>query len=101
MLVDEVYSILKDLPGESIYDGNRLALPDEVWNFKRGDGLEKAILLADFIALKYPGANLQIEVSDLRAVLRYRTEEYPFPSTRDFRKLITISGRDYNIKDLS
>lgn len=30
--------------GESIYDGNRLALPDEVVNFKRGDGFEKAIL---------------------------------------------------------
>ncbi len=45
----EVYSMLKELPVESIYDGNRLALPDEVWNFRRGDGIEKAFLLADFL----------------------------------------------------
>jgi hypothetical protein len=33
------------MPGESIYDGTRLAQPDEVWNFGRGDGLEKALCL--------------------------------------------------------
>ena len=40
------------MPDESIYDGKRLALPDEVWNFRRGDGIEKALLLADFIIHK-------------------------------------------------
>jgi len=31
----------------SIYDENyRLAQPDEVWNYRRGDGLEKAVTLA-------------------------------------------------------
>ncbi|MEI7945157.1 MAG: hypothetical protein WCJ02_00595 [bacterium] len=35
---------------ESIYDGaTRLAQPDEVWNFKHGDGLEKAILVASIL----------------------------------------------------
>ena len=35
---------------ESIYDGaTRLAQPDEVWNFKHGDGLEKAILVASVL----------------------------------------------------
>jgi len=34
----------------SIYDGDtRLAQPDEVWNFQRGDGLEKAMLLANLL----------------------------------------------------
>jgi hypothetical protein len=37
-------------PDESIYEGaTRLAQPDEVWNFKHGDGLEKAILLASVL----------------------------------------------------
>ena len=37
-------------PDESIYEGaTRLAQPDEVWNFKHGDGLEKAILLATIL----------------------------------------------------
>lgn len=100
MLVDEVYGILKKLPDESIYDGNRLALPDEVWNFRRGDGLEKAVLLADFIVMKYPESSLQIEISDKRAVLRYRTEEYPFSTSKEFRKLISVSGKVYSVQDL-
>ncbi len=35
-------------PGGSIYDeATRLAQPDEVWNFGRGDGFEKALLVAN------------------------------------------------------
>ena len=45
--MSDVYDELKSWPGESIYDANRLALPDEVVNFKRGDGIEKAITLAN------------------------------------------------------
>jgi hypothetical protein len=45
--IGEIYDELKSWPGESIYDANRLALPDEVVNFKRGDGIEKAITLAN------------------------------------------------------
>ena len=38
------------LPNESIYDGpSRLAQPDEVWNFGRGDGLEKCLLAANIL----------------------------------------------------
>ena len=38
------------LPSESIYDGaSRLAQPDEVWNFGRGDGLEKCLLAANVL----------------------------------------------------
>ncbi len=40
---------LRSWPGESIYDENRLALPDEVVNFGRGDGLEKAITLVNLV----------------------------------------------------
>lgn len=101
MLVDEVYGILGKMPDESIYDGNRLALPDEVWNFRRGDGVEKALMLADFIGMKYPGSPVQIDISESRVVLRYRTEEYPFHSSKGFRKLISITGNAYSVKDLS
>ena len=45
----QVYELLQEMPDNSIYDDVRLAQPDEVWNFRRGDGVEKAILLADFI----------------------------------------------------
>ncbi len=43
----EVYKELRSWPDKSIYEGNRLALPDEVVNFKRGDGIEKAVTLAN------------------------------------------------------
>ncbi|MGE5423827.1 MAG: hypothetical protein ACM3N9_00605 [Syntrophothermus sp.] len=39
----QVYKILSEWSDESIYDGNRLAQPDEVVNYFRGDGMEKAI----------------------------------------------------------
>jgi len=42
---DEVYTELRSWPDESIYEGKRLALPDEVVNYKRGDGIEKAITM--------------------------------------------------------
>ncbi len=43
----ELAARLAAMPDASIYDGDgRLAQPDEVWNFGRGDGLEKALLLA-------------------------------------------------------
>lgn len=45
--IEELTTLLKSWPDESIYDGPvRLAQPDEVWNFKRGDGLEKALVVA-------------------------------------------------------
>ena len=45
MDITAVFHCLQHWPDESIYDGNRLALPDEVVNFQRGDGSEKAITL--------------------------------------------------------
>ena len=45
------------LPILSIYDGPaRLAQPDEVWNFRRGDGFEKALLVANVLRARGAGA---------------------------------------------
>jgi hypothetical protein len=42
MTDDEVIAVVQAMPSESIYDeAGRLAQPDEVWNFGRGDGAEK------------------------------------------------------------
>jgi hypothetical protein len=43
---EDVFNILHDMPDNSIYDSNRLAQPDEVWNFRRGDGIEKSIRIS-------------------------------------------------------
>jgi hypothetical protein len=89
------------MPDESIYDGRRLALPDEVWNFKRGDGIEKALLLADFIVQKDKGSPVLIEIAGQNVKLRYNDEDYLFISSKMFTKSILISGFDYTIRDLS
>jgi uncharacterized protein YozE (UPF0346 family) len=47
MTIDEAFIYLNGLGTTSIYSDNRLAQPDEVWNFGTGDGLEKAIALLD------------------------------------------------------
>ena len=52
---ERVVQHLAGLPNESIYDGTRLAQPDEVWNYKRGDGLERAICLANIWKARRPG----------------------------------------------
>jgi len=96
----EVYEILLELTDESIYDGKRLALPDEVWNFRRGDGIEKALLLADFIIMKHPGAFLVIDIFNEDVALKYDNEEYPFKSSKSFKKSVTISGTSYSVTDL-
>jgi hypothetical protein len=93
----EVYSILKKLPVESIYDGNRLALPDEVWNFKRGDGIEKAFLLADFLLHKDKASDINIEINGEKVMLSCAGHDFHFKSDKKMKKSITIRGKDYRV----
>jgi hypothetical protein len=93
----EVYSILKELPRESIYDGNRLAMPDEVWNFRRGDGIEKAFLLADLLLHNDKSTTISIEIDHSKVLLTTGQHEFHFTSHKKLRKSIQIKGKDYNI----
>jgi hypothetical protein len=93
----EVYSLLKDLPHESIYNGNRLALPDEVWNFRRGDGIEKAFLLADFLLHKDKSSTVSIEIENKKVLLSSEGHEFHFLSHKNLTKSIQIKGTDYKI----
>jgi hypothetical protein len=54
-----VYDLLQSWPNESIYEGNRLALPDEVVNFQRGDGIEKAITLVNIAKARHLDVTLE------------------------------------------
>jgi len=93
----EVYSLLKALPLDSIYDGNRLALPDEVWNFKRGDGVEKAFLLADFLIHKDKTSSVSIEIANKKVLLSSGGHDFHFISNKNLQKSIRIKGTDYTI----
>jgi hypothetical protein len=94
---DEVFDILNEFADDSIYDGQRFALPDEVWNFSRGDGIEKALLLADFILSKDPDVSITIAINKKNVSLLHNENTYHFISKKDFQKSIKISGNTYNI----
>jgi hypothetical protein len=88
----QIYEILKELPDESIYDTGRLALPDEVWNFKRGDGVEKAILLADTILKSDRSVSIMIKINNDSVMLEAGGEKYHFTSGKRFSKTITLEN---------
>ena len=93
----EVYDILESMPHESIYDENRLSLPDEVWNFKRGDGIEKALLLADFLHHNNSSSEISIEINKQKVILKSKGKNFYFSSKKSLRKSIVISGNSYLI----
>ncbi|MCU0472408.1 MAG: hypothetical protein MUC93_03435 [Bacteroidales bacterium] len=96
--LNEVFKILSEMPDESIYDDKRLALPDEVWNFGRGDGIEKALLMADYIIGKDISSVITVEIGNRKVRLNYNGEVYNFSSTKSFKKSINITGNTYTIK---
>jgi hypothetical protein len=93
----EVYSLLKEMPDESIYGGKRLALPDEVWNFRHGDGLEKALLLADFLIHKNYSSTVSIKTDNRIVSMKSGGKEFHFTSNKGFKKTIDISWKNYKI----
>jgi hypothetical protein len=86
--IDETCAWLDDLENASIYDGNRLAQPDEVANYGRGDGLEKAFLLANVIRRR--GEAVEIIADGNRAVVRGQAE-YVFRSDKTLRGRVRIA----------
>lgn len=56
----ELLVMLERLPDQSIYPGSRVAQPDEVWNYGRGDGLEKAFLFANILKSRNRDLNFDL-----------------------------------------
>lgn len=79
---DSLIQILKNMPDESIYDGPRLAQPDEVWNYRTGDGIEKAFLLANVWQKRHPEEKIEISVQPDRAELRLGNRTVGFTSSK-------------------
>ncbi len=90
MSVPQVYDWLQAMPAASIYDGNRLAQPDELANYLTGDGLEKAILLANVLRHRTPDRELHLEVDGAGVVLK-ADRDYEFASAKTLRGQVDIS----------
>jgi hypothetical protein len=95
--IKEVYNLLQTMPDESIYDGQRLALPDEVWNFRRGDGIEKALLLADLLIHRHPDSIVTIQINNHEVTLSFGESKLYFRSKKKFRKSLKIAPTGYQI----
>jgi hypothetical protein len=89
--IEKVCTEIERLNNKSIYDGNRLAQPDEVINYKTGDGIEKAILLASLIRGIYPDQDIEIEANG-RDILLKGKKAYRFTSQKDLKKFIKITA---------
>lgn len=94
---DEIYSIILNIVNESVYDSGRMAQPDEVWNFGRGDGAEKAFLMADALVFNDPAAEIVVSLHDDRAILGYNGKDYSFVTEKGHSKKIVIKGNSYKV----
>jgi len=83
---EEAIAKIQALPAESIYDGpGRLAQPDEVWNYGRGDGAEKALLAANILHARHPDEKISVTVEESRAVLHVGARTVEFASAKSLR----------------
>ena len=78
------------MPSDSIYDGRRLAQPDEVWNFGRGDGLEKAFVLANFIYNEARPRSMRLIVEGPDVILEVDGIGYRFVSEKGLAKEVDL-----------
>lgn len=84
---NEIYDLLQSFPNESIYaEDFRLAQPDEVWNFSRGDGLEKAILLASIIFQKTQTAP-KIKIQDKKIEISVNNTAFFFETNKNLPEI--------------
>ncbi|MCF7973387.1 MAG: hypothetical protein K9N55_06200 [Phycisphaerae bacterium] len=90
MSIEQVYAWLLGMHNKSIYDGNRLAQPDEVVNFKTGDGIEKAFVLANIAhhrgILDQP---IELVISTQRALVT-AGEVFCFPTKKTLKKTVVV-----------
>jgi hypothetical protein len=91
MSAEQVYEWLGEMQNESIYNNPRLAQPDEVANYRTGDGLEKAFLLANVIHERDSQQNMEI-IADKNNVILKGRNEYRFTSTKGLQKRIRIDA---------
>jgi hypothetical protein len=87
---DALFQCLENMPNESIYDGTHIAQPDEVWNFQRGDGLERAITFSNVWKSRHPGATIGLAASGSTVVLKMGGKEFCFESSKGLVKQLAL-----------
>ncbi len=85
---DEVYNALKSFQDSSIYSDNRLSQPDEVWNFKTGDGFEKALCMMNILSKR--GHFPEIAINGDMVKLICEGIEYKFITNKTFDRTVVM-----------
>lgn len=87
--LQDLITLLKTWPNESIYEEPfRLSQPDEVWNYRRGDGWEKALVVADVLCARGKLSAASLSVVDGDAVLSNSGSEVcRFPMKKRFAEM--------------
>lgn len=94
MSVREIVDKLNEMPGESIYDEEyRLAQPDEVWNYGRGDGLEKAVAIANVLHQRKPNAQVRVQLAGGTAEVSGDGGSWSFDSAKNIKNCDWTVGR--------
>jgi len=83
--IADIYHKISAFEDESIYDNSRVAQPDEVWNFERGAGVEKALC---FIAIARQGnlrsdTHIEMVVSGSELLVTIGTEKFSFLNNKE------------------
>lgn len=90
--ISDLVETLQQMADESIYPGNRLAQPDEVWNYSRGDGFEKGVLLYDVLVNRYPGCPVVFEHRDGSVTVSKEDKVYTFRTARSLPAWRSVHG---------
>ncbi|HSV27598.1 MAG TPA: hypothetical protein VLH60_06870 [Sedimentisphaerales bacterium] len=89
----QVYERLQAMPNDSIYDGKRLAQPDEVVNYQTGDGVEKAFVMANVIRNGQPQDTSELIIEGSDVVLKAGGGRYVFRSNKGLKKTVILAGK--------
>jgi hypothetical protein len=87
--IDEVYQWLCDMNNISIYDGSRIAQPDELANYRRGDGVEKAMLLCNIIRDRGGEETIEIDIDNQQVTVK-AGRDYLFKSAKGLSKQLRL-----------
>jgi len=90
--IDEAYQILMDMPDQSIYSDTRLAQPDEVWNYGRGDGIEKAFVLMNYIRSVEKNHSILFNTDGSEVVVTQNNILYFFHTVKKLKKNLLVNG---------
>ena len=89
--INQVFSMISDLSSDSIYDKVRLAQPDEAWNYKSADGIEKAFIFANYLKnIAKIKEKIKLKIENYKVSLSFAAKEYNFVSKKKLKKDIII-----------